>query len=90
MKAAKFRLTPELLVQLLHLPEGTVLRGIDYNAMRPWVYVFVEHDDLKVVPEAAEYPEIYPVFETDTEIGDPRVTMTDWGQETGPAWLGRD
>ncbi len=81
MKVARVLITPELLCQMLHFPDGTVLGDVrmdTYGGGGRYVALLVEHKDLKdaVVTVATGPPKITPHYE---RRGD-AVVFVGWGQ----------
>ena len=78
MKRGYFKVSHELLVQALHLPENAEIIAVDFHSPNT-CKVWVEHPDIPDVElaELREYPELCPTFHTQDEI----VEFVGWGIE---------
>ncbi len=87
MRAVRFRLTPELLIQALRLPEGTIpvrLYESEKYLAAPTYTMIVAGDGFDEVPESAEVPLVVPQITTITNgQGDEIGQVWDWGIDAG-------
>lgn len=76
MKRAFFEISPEFLIEALHLPADTQIYGATWgyysNAVRLWIM----HPDFPDRPEGAQPIEVMPTFHT---ADDGTVTFEGWG-----------
>ncbi len=69
------KVSPELMAQCLHLPEGTQILGAKKDAFDFAIELVVEHPDIKEVTEGNELPYCRPKFRTQES-----VAFEGWGQ----------
>ncbi len=81
MRAIRFRLTPELLIQALQLPVGTTPLGLgespDFLIDHSYIMI-VSNEDFPEVPEGSQIPEVTPEISVSYVIGKEKIEFWDW------------
>lgn len=78
MRAVRFRMTPTLLKDVLHLPSDTRIKAValvETDGFQ-FVEVTVSHQDLLEVPPHEPPPLVTPAF----DLAQSRVEFRGWGQ----------
>jgi hypothetical protein len=71
INAAQFRLSSDLLCQLLLLPEGSEITGIQMHPYEPFtIQITASHPDLPAVAEGDRFPEISPSYRQTLKDGE--------------------
>ena len=78
MNAAKIVITPDLLREVLRLPDGVVLSDASMSADGRYISFVAEHAALPVVRDGA-MPMAHPVYRRNFDKSEPSVEFVDWG-----------
>lgn len=78
-RVARFRVSPKLLMEALHVPDGAQIYGAEWDFASDRLIVYVTDEKLPPVEEGGRVPDVYVNVTTFTEPAKPDRFESKWG-----------